>query len=524
MTKFYSYFQKRPYLTAPLIFLFAFFLRTIKAGFFSLNPDEIFAVNASVSLGKAIEQSHADLVPPFLNVTNTFLYRLGGGNIFWQRLPMILAGALTVFLFYKILVYFKFQKPVLLSLIPATSFILVYYSQELRPYSYILLLSLVTLYWGFKILIEDKYESWEIAFLIAAFVILPIAHYFTLFHFLALDIALLIFILFFASHKLKKILTLGLFNVFILLIFIPWADAVARNFRESKDTSPLGKLTHFDWDLAKNLFYKFSGGADFWSIFIFLLILGSFCYLLFCFIKGWRGKNFIPQDLFVLFTTLYLIAFLVVFPHFSFGRLLVWRYLIFLIWPFLILLAYGLSGLWKAKKQWQYLGLTIFGLILASNLLNTSAYLLSPNRFIDWRSIANLVEEKFQNEGKTKVILHNFGNLNYLRFYLQDKSISIEYITTPAVAIGPIEKLQQELQCCADSIIYIHIREQTLLSPQKAETPANKQLEEIADTFYKNRQVVGQSRFLDFLDRRKVNPYWGYPFEFGGYLPPIVYF
>ena len=76
MTKFYSYFQKRPYLAAPLIFLFALFLRSIKAGFFPLNPDEMFAVNASTSLGKAIEQSHADLVPPFLNVTNTFLYHL----------------------------------------------------------------------------------------------------------------------------------------------------------------------------------------------------------------------------------------------------------------------------------------------------------------------------------------------------------------------------------------------------------------------------------------------------------------
>lgn len=513
-----SLFKVKASLVPLSLFLVALLLRMVKAGFFSLGADEMFTVDSSSSFGQAIERAHADLVPPFVNVINTVFYHLGKGSLFWQRLPVIVAGALACLLFYKLLAHFHYKKPFLLSLLPATSFILVFYSQELRPYSYLLLLTLASLYWGYKIFMEEKYEVWEILALVSAFTLLPIIHYFTFFHLLALNIALLTFILLFGAMKVKKIITLIFLNSFSLMILIPWAGAFARNLRESQDTSILGKTTKLDWELVKDIFYKFSGGADAWSVFIFLFLVCSLIYLGFSLVKNWRAKNLASADFFALFVFLYLIVFLLTFSRFSFGRLLVWRYLLFLIWPFFILLLYGLSRLIEEKKPWQSIGLIIIGLIFLSNLLNTFSYLLAPNRFVDWRSIAQFTEEQIGGGEKKRIILHNFGNPHYLQFYLEKKDIPLGNITTPAVPISPVDKMREEVACCANDIIYIHIKE------QGKESGENKILEEMADKSFPHKKVIGQSKYLDFLDRRKVNPYWNYPFGFGGYLPPIVYY
>lgn len=492
------------------LFILAFLVRSIKAGFFPLFHDEITTVVSSSSLEKALEYSRDDVLPPFLYVINTIFNLASKGNIYFQRLPMIFCGALSIALFYNILRFFKYRWPFIFSLIPLSSFILIYYSQDLRPYSYLVFFTLVTFYYGFKVFVQEEFKIYEILFLAIAFAILPIVHYFSLFHLLALDFSLFIIILVWGSKKLEKILNLVLINLFSLIILIPWADNFSKNLLQST-IPPLPNTIYyfFDLNLVQNLLYKFSGGGDLWSIFLAFLFLASIVLFLYQFSKKLKQKSLTLTDKFIAFLLIYLIIYLFGISRLSFSRFLFWRYFLPLIWPFYLIIFSGFSNLLdllRFKKAGLLIVSGLVGLILVSNLIDTTCYLLAPNRFSDWRSLAEFTEKLIKEKDKKKILMENLANNEDLKFYLKDKSIEVENMHNVWQFNEEIKKNK------ADNLIYIQLEE------------GESEIKKEAEKNFKNKKIFWQSKYLDFLDRRKINPFWYFPIQYGRYTKPVIFY
>lgn len=490
------------------LFLLSFILRSIKANYFPLWHDEMTTVSVSISYAKALEFARADVLPPFLYIINTFFNHLFHGSIYFQRLPIILAGSLAVVIFYYLLVFLKFKRPLLLSLLPATSFILIFYSQDLRVYSYFVFFALITFYYGYKYFLSEEAKDYQLLILALVFTLFPFFHYFAFFHILALDIILFILILCWAKQKLSKIFNLILLNIFSFIIVIPWTDNFIKNILENK--VPDGIVYRLDGEILQNLLYKFSGGAEKWSIFILLITLGT---LIFCCYRWWHSwRNRLPliiADRFIIFSILYLFVYLLIMTFVPFSRFLFWRYFLYLIWPFTIILCYGLSALysWRIKKipVGIFAFIIILVAILASNLVDSTAYLLASHRFANWRSMANFVDQVIQKDSKKKVLIENLVNKEDLSFYLTSK-VEVENVPSAWRLTEEVNKYG------TDNLIYIHIEDKE--NEMKLE----------AEKDFSNQKKMWEDKYLDFLNQRKIDPYWGYPIQYGRYIKPVVFY
>lgn len=495
-----------------LLFLGFVVIYAIKTWSWSYWHDEMTILQFG-NLAEAIEFARRDIVPPFLHVVVTLINQLSHGIKFFNRLPHVLVSALSLVLFYRILEYFKFRYAWLFAIAGGLSLSLVMYSHNVYAYSAFLLLSLVTFFYGYKIFVADSEEPLDYIWLILAYALLPIVHYYAFFHLLALNLVLLLAILIFSKRKLLQVGKLALISSFMLVGLIPWADSIARTFKETGQLVPGAITYYFDMGVVRNLLYQFSGGSDIWSWSWFVALLFGAGLAIY----GFAKKKLDGSGQFMVLLIAYLIILIGFMTTREFpGRLVMWRYFFFLIWPYFFLVFYGLNLFLNQEKR----GLATFGLALLmlfglNNLINTSAYYLSPNRFADWEGLDQMINEM---PGKTRVYVHNLGNPWDITYYVRP-DIKVGFISPPEEAVSAKDQLLKAIACCKDESVYIHLQD-----PLAPEVKEDKELREIAAANFENSQVVWDSKFLDFLDKRKIGAFSGYHFTAGGYTKPIVFY
>lgn len=164
-----------------LILFLGFVLRIYDLGGESLWLDEVFSVEMSrlslIDMVKVII-SEGDNYPPFYYMIMHFWVALFGDSEAATRLFSALVGTVSIFVIYK-LGKLLFNKNIGLTaaLILATSVFQVKYSQEVRAYALMGLLSMLSVYFFVRLLLNNGDIKYSLGYLVSSF-LLVYTHYF----------------------------------------------------------------------------------------------------------------------------------------------------------------------------------------------------------------------------------------------------------------------------------------------------------------------------------------------------------
>ncbi len=228
--------KKLNYAILILIIFFGSFLRFYKIDKESLWNDELASWERSnhVSLKEVISDAISDVHPPGNQILLFFVIKFFGDSEFWLRLPSGIAGIISIFLIYLIgrKVYSEWEG-IISSALMAVLWFPIYYSQEARVYSLLLLFSMLSFYLWITVI--ERLRDGQIVFPPSFFLVLSSSitcylHYFGLL-FVALQ-GIGAFLLFFG--KKKKFLFFLLLYAIVLILYIPWLPAMLEHINKEE--------------------------------------------------------------------------------------------------------------------------------------------------------------------------------------------------------------------------------------------------------------------------------------------------
>lgn len=352
--------------------------------------DEIFSIHAATQPWQNLFWFVAqDLIhPPLFYILLKIWIAVGGENLFWLRFFPVVFAVFSIIPFILLCRQLKFSNPaiaVALTFLAANGS-LIKYSQEVRMYSLLLCLALLST-WLFTRLINSGKGFF---FLLIANILLVYTHYFG-WLILASEILAAAFL---AREKLKQTL---LILLAALLIYAPWIYAVWQATRINSDVGQnIGWMTKpsfsaifkFIFDLFEPVYFEQSN-TDAPTIFLITLPIFIIGIIAFGFyLADWKNKTKIEKRNFFLlsifFLTPILLAFIAswVLPYSIWGT----RHLIIAFAPFLILLADAIAKIKIRQLKIAALA-TVFLLFAAAFLFNTTR--AKPNYiWCAWENLA----------------------------------------------------------------------------------------------------------------------------------------
>ena len=217
------------------IIIFGFFLRFYKIDKESLWNDELASWERSNHsyLKDVISDSRLDVHPPGYNILLFFVIKFFGDSEFWLRFPSAIAGIFSILLIYLIgrKIYSEWEGLISSGLM-AILWFPIYYSQEARVYSLLLLFSMLSFYlW---IIIVEKIKAGKIDLIPSLFFVLSSSitcylHYFGLLFVALQGVGTLI--LFFRRKKLFFFLLLYLI---IFILYLPWLPVLLEHSKKQE--------------------------------------------------------------------------------------------------------------------------------------------------------------------------------------------------------------------------------------------------------------------------------------------------
>ncbi|MBX2828732.1 MAG: glycosyltransferase family 39 protein [Flavobacteriaceae bacterium] len=172
------------YLLLLLILVVAFVLRVFHLNYDGLWNDEIYTAYTSdpeLSLLKIIDFLGKDIHPPFHNLLGNIWCRIFGFNDLSLRSFSMVTGLFAVLSVYHITKLF-FNKKVALyaTLLAAVNFYLIRYSQEVRSYAFLILITNYSFYF-FTLIVREGLSKKNSLYYVIITTLLLYTHYFSLF-------------------------------------------------------------------------------------------------------------------------------------------------------------------------------------------------------------------------------------------------------------------------------------------------------------------------------------------------------
>lgn len=242
--------------------------------------DEIFGVHAAtLGFGETLWFVAQDLIhPPLFYVLLKIWILIGGEGVFWLRLFPVVFSILSLFVFYQFGKQLKLTYPAIVVAFAffAANGALIKYAQEVRMYSLLMFLGIVSM-WLFTRFLHLGKNIW---LLTICNVLLIYTHYFGWFVLLA-EIAV---ILIFQRIKIRQILIM--FGI-CLLSFAPWIFAIFKAAQINSDLSQnigwiqrpnLFVLWQFVCDLVEPLYFQASSAepsAKYLIVIPILIVFGA---------------------------------------------------------------------------------------------------------------------------------------------------------------------------------------------------------------------------------------------------------
>lgn len=219
-----------------LIIFLGSFLRFYKIDKNSLWNDELASWERSNhnSLKDVISDARSDVHPPGNQILLFFVIKYIGDSEFLLRSPSAIAGIISIFLIYLIgkKLYSEWEG-IISSALLAILWFPIYYSQEARVYSLLLLFSMLSFYlW---IIVIERLKNGKMRFLPSFFLVLSSSitcylHYFGLLFVVLQGTGT--FLLFFG--KKKKILPFLLLYSTIFILYIPWLPVMIEHLKKEE--------------------------------------------------------------------------------------------------------------------------------------------------------------------------------------------------------------------------------------------------------------------------------------------------
>lgn len=364
-----------------LILILALGLRLINLNQ-SLWLDEATQVILSNgSLQSIIFERSTDFHPPLFYILVHFWAILSQGEV-WYRLLPLTAGVLTVYAVYVFCRrFFNKEVALLAAFLLAVAPYHVYYSQEIRMYSFATLLSVLSVGYFYAFLREG--QKTNLLFYILSTIALVLTHYMGFF----LLAAQLFFTALFYREQLRRVF---ISTTVIFLLFVPWLPQFFAQLNGGGNIDIYlpgwrSLLTLSFFKAIPLTFVKFSiGRIDFDDKVFYMLLV-----LIIAVVFGWVLKNSVKvkdKNNLLLWAWLVIPIILTFVVSFKFPMYQPFR-LLFILPAYYILLAVGILGSEKYQKIFLVLvvGISMFGLV--------EYYTDARFKREDWRGAVNLVNQ-----------------------------------------------------------------------------------------------------------------------------------
>jgi len=438
------FFNKRYLIFPILIFVLGSLLRLYRLGHHSFWGDEVFILNAVNLPYKEIffNQLHEPTPPLFLLVTKLWM-SFFNQNEYMIRLLPCLFGILSLILVYLISKeLFNRRIALMSSFFFAISPFHIFYSQELRTYSLLLFLSLLSFYIFVKIMKTDLCKWYFILGLVNSFIIFT--HYFGIF----LIIIETAYFLIKRKQNLIKKLTLSLAPLIIPIVFL------LSTFTKDQIIKPSRSLIISIVEFLLTPVYFTTGYHLITRELSLILLLCSLMiiFIFFClphiilifkiykkkFVKSISDKIFLLYIIGILPILVILIVALLINPIY------LARYLIAYSFPFFILLSLAIHDIKKSSIR----AIFILGIIILSSISLFDYYSPSFKKIGDWKKIATILDKYnqqviilnptstmtaeyplkyYSSSYKYHLSLNNLNNTNY---WIVDWSCEKDYFCT----------------------------------------------------------------------------------------------
>ncbi len=384
-------------------------LRLLRLGHFSLWYDEC----ASIQLSKLVNLKFEFLSPllnnePPINALFTFLWLKFLETIrFWEKYTVYddfairvlpcLWSILSIPVFYKVVKKIFHSHPTAIlttTFLFAISPIQVYYAQELRIYSFYVLMNLIGLLFLLRILENNLWKDW--IGLGLTFVILMYSHYFSVWTIFTTNLFLLIIIPFKKELFRKWFWTNLIAGLFILpALYLAWFfHEIVSNIKYVWYPNPTIKTAFITW---KNLFAGYTDRVNVYWI-VFLTSIGLFIYGT---IKLHKQKEIALYIILMSFFPIFCNVFFWGLRHFSFYE---HRLFIFSGVVGIIAVGNGLANITPPKLK--LLCIFIFTFLTSICLYDyytgrlhpVDAHRLGVYNKVDFRNLSHYIRSNFQKE------------------------------------------------------------------------------------------------------------------------------
>ncbi|QQG44336.1 MAG: glycosyltransferase family 39 protein [Candidatus Roizmanbacteria bacterium] len=263
--------NKKERLILGLIILIGAFLRFFNLGKESLWLDEAYSVKlANVNFFQIWDKVRtSDVHPPFYYMLLNLWIKTFGDSEFAVRSLSVVFGILSIFMIYKLTqLLFNKNTGLVAALILALSPFHIQYSQEARMYNLLVFLIILSMYFFVKLL-NNPNGKILIGYLLTG-TLLMYTHYYSVFIFIAQNIYLFIYAIFFKKDKnlikIWLILQIVLFFSFFLwiLVFIKQIHSSAASWIPPPTINLLGQT-----------FLSYSGSEYLLIMFLILLLINN---------------------------------------------------------------------------------------------------------------------------------------------------------------------------------------------------------------------------------------------------------
>ncbi len=397
--------------------------------------DELFGVHAAnLGWSEMLWFAAQDLIhPPLFYVLLKIWVGIGGETLFWLRLFPVVFSVLALFAFYQFCKQLKLSYPAIAIAFAffAANGALIKYAQEVRMYSLVMFLGIVSMWLFTRFLLLGK----NIWLLTICNILLVYTHYFGWFVVVS-EVAVILIL---QRIKIRQILMM--FGI-CLLSFTPWVFAIFRAAQINSDLSQnigwiakpnLYVIAQFVLDLVEPFYFQASN-ADFASNYLIcipiLILIGAAKIL---YLTNYKERtetekvNFRMLSIFVLMPLLLSIILSWILPVSIFGT----RHLIIIFAPVTIF-----TGLFFDKIKPRILKIVLLSVLFFLFALAFIVESKRPKQTFIWCAWENLANE-IPNDQPTKIFV--FEDLVAYHFWFAERN-------NPNIQIIKTENLEGVLE------------------------------------------------------------------------------
>ncbi|WP_158301498.1 glycosyltransferase family 39 protein [Methanocella paludicola] len=391
------------------ISLLTLVLRLYHLGLDSLWLDESFSIVLSQnSLTGIIALASEDVHPPLYYLLLHFFLSLPGQIELVARMPSVIFGVLAIFpLYFLAKDLFGKNVGIVASLLYAVSFAGITYSQEARMYTMMVFLGAIQMYYFYRSIKRDQLADWAV-FAISS-VLIVYTHYYG---FLLTGTLALYGLAISFRTKSKDALNTAAFRhllIIMALIFLAFLPQLPVAYHQSQSSMVASQLQTDNLMFFPKLAY-FLTACGIKNPRTILTVAFTAAYMALSaagIVLAWRKKS---RELSYLLTIL-IIASMATLLLSNFTRFCGFRYILFLIVPYLALVSNGIVSLAEHAGNARYRVMTLAGMIAL--ILLAVAFSITPlysGTNVDIRGAMQYVKD--HSSSGDKVVVFNSDSIS----------------------------------------------------------------------------------------------------------------